>query len=240
MVIMLVCPTPSAVLERTCCVGASESRLGRFPPAARPPAMDSCDRDFPSVHMTEELDSQAALVARIAQRDSDALSDLYRQFSSLVLGLSRRVLKSQEEAEDVLQEVFVQVWNQAERYDPARSSVSTWLSLITRSRSIDRLRSRRVQERTAQSSAEENPQEDTSPEGMGNVLEDERRGRLREALAELPDEQREVLELAFFRGMTQTEIAAATDTPLGTVKTRTLLAMRKMRKALQDEIQELL
>ena len=97
-----------------------------------------------------------------------------------------------------------------------------------------------MQDRTAQASVEENPPEDTSPEGMGNVLEDERRIRLQAALAELPDEQREVLELAFFRGMTQTEIAAETDTPLGTVKTRTLLAMRKMRKALQGEIEDLL
>ncbi len=182
----------------------------------------------------------AELLARVARRDADALSDLYDRFAGLLMSLSRRILGSQEEAEDVLQEVFTQIWDQAPRYDPTRSSVSTWLSLITRSRSIDRLRSRQVQARTAVSAHEENPPEDTSPEGMGNVLHEERRSRLLAALSELPEEQRHVLELAFFRGMTQSEISSSTQTPLGTVKTRTLLAMRKLRRALENEIQELI
>lgn len=188
----------------------------------------------------------AKLVARIAAHEadaedaSDALSELYDRFAGLLLAVSRRILGSQEEAEDVLQEVFVQVWNQAARYESSRSSVSTWLSLIARSRSIDRLRSRQVQERTAQSAHEENPLEDASPEGVGNVLHEERRKRLLAVLAELPEEQRGVLELAFFQGMTQSEISAATDTPLGTVKTRTLLAMRKLRKALEADVRDLL
>ena len=183
---------------------------------------------------------EARLVERIAAGSTEALSDLYDQYSSLLLALSRRVLGSQEEAEDVLQEVFVQVWRQAHRYDAKRSSVSTWLSLITRSRSIDRLRSRNVQDKTAQAAHEENPQVDASPEGARNVLEHERRLRLRTELAELPKEQRQVLELAFYKGMTQSEIAASTGIPLGTVKTRTLLAMRKLKKALGAEIRELL
>jgi RNA polymerase sigma-70 factor (ECF subfamily) len=181
-----------------------------------------------------------ALVARIARRDSDALGDLYERFAGLLLALSRRIVGSHEEAEDVLQEVFVQVWNQAGRYESKRSSVSTWLTLITRSRSIDRLRSRQVQRRTAASAHEENPPEDTSPEGMGNVLDQERRRRLLTALSELPDEQRKVLELAFFGGLTQSEISDSTGTPLGTVKTRTLLAMRKLRRALDQEVRDLI
>ncbi len=183
---------------------------------------------------------EARLVERIAEGSSEALSELYDQYSSLLLALSRRVLGSQEEAEDVLQEVFVQVWRQAHRYDSKRSSVSTWLSLITRSRSIDRLRSRNVQDKTAQAAHEENPPGDASPEGASNVLERERRLRLRTELAELPKEQRQVLELAFYKGMTQSEIAASTGIPLGTVKTRTLLAMRKLKKALGAEIRDLL
>ena len=183
---------------------------------------------------------EARLVELIADGSSQALSDLYDQYSSLLLALARRVLGSQEEAEDVLQEVFVQVWRQAHRYDAKRSSVSTWLSLITRSRSIDRLRSRNVQDKTAQAAHEENPQTDASPEGATNVLDRERRLRLRTELAELPEEQRQVLELAFYKGMTQSEISSSTGIPLGTVKTRTLLAMRKLRKALGAEIQELL
>ena len=180
------------------------------------------------------------LVALIAQGDQQALSELFGRFSGMLLALSRRVLHDAEEAEDILQEVFLQVWNQAGRYDRSRSSVSTWLVLITRSRSIDRLRSRQVKERTANTLQQESRGLHTSPEGRRNVLHDQRRNRLREELAHLPAEQRQVLELAFFSGMTQSEIANSTGIPLGTVKTRTLLAMKKMRHALQSEIRDLL
>lgn len=188
----------------------------------------------------EQTQYEIALVERIARRDETALSELYDRFAGLLLALSRRVVGDQEEAEDVVQDVFVQVWNQAGRYDPARASVSTWLSLIVRSRSIDRLRSRKVKERTAQAAHEENPQMDESPRGEPNVLGDERRARLVAELDALPKEQREVLHLAFFEGMTQSEISDARGIPLGTVKTRTLLAMKKMRMALADDIHELL
>lgn len=181
-----------------------------------------------------------ALVERIAHRDEVALGELYDRFSGLLLSLSRRVLGSQEEAEDVVQDVFVQVWKQAGRYDSSRASVSTWLSLIVRSRSIDRLRSRQVKDRTAKAAHEENPQSDESPRGEPNVLGDERRTRLEAELRELPKEQHEVLHLAFFEGMTQSEISESRGIPLGTVKTRTLLAMKKMRVALVDEVHELL
>ena len=154
--------------------------------------------------------------------------------------LSQRILGNSSDAEDVLQEAFLQVWNQAGRYDSERSSVSTWLVLITRSRSIDRLRSRQVQQRTVTAAKQENPTTHTSPKGVGNVLLQERRNRLQQEMKNLPDEQRQVLEMAFFKGMTQSEISNQTGIPLGTVKTRTLLAMKKLRKALSDEIQELL
>ena len=188
----------------------------------------------------EKAAQEASWVESVAQGDESALAQLYDRYSGLLVGLSRRILGSQEEAEDVLQDVFVQIWNQAGRYDRRRSSVSTWLVLITRSRSIDRLRTRQVVDRTAQSAYEEDPKLDTSPEGMGNVLDRERRLRLREELSKLPDEQRQIIELSFFKGMTQTEISSRTGVPLGTVKTRTLLAMKKLRKALKAEIEELL
>jgi RNA polymerase sigma-70 factor (ECF subfamily) len=140
----------------------------------------------------------------------------------------------------VVQETFIQVWRQAARYDPARSSVTGWLVLIARSRAIDRLRTRRVAERSALEAGQEKPRVDTSPEGDRNVFLAERRGRIRRALAMLPGEQRTVIELAFFRGLTQSEISLRTGTPLGTVKTRTLLAMKKLRAALASELRELL
>ncbi len=180
------------------------------------------------------------LLRRIAQRDQGALGELYDRYSGLLLALSRRIVLDSSDAEEILQEVFLQVWNQAERYDRGRSSVSTWLVLIARSRSIDRLRSRQVKDRTLTSMQQENRNQHTSPEGLGAVLLEQRRQRLRLEMQELPTEQRQVLELAFFKGMTQSEIAGNTGIPLGTVKTRTLLAMKKLRKALSAEIRELL
>lgn len=180
------------------------------------------------------------IVRRIAEGDQTALSELFDRYSGLMLALSRRVLNDTSDAEEVLQEVFLQVWKQAKRYDGSRSSVSTWLSLITRSRSIDRLRSRQVVDRTLASVQQEKRDTHTSPEGPGSVWTDQRSERLRREMAALPEEQRQVLELAFFQGMTQSEIAGQTGIPLGTVKTRTLLAMKKLRQALQAEIRDLL
>lgn len=183
-----------------------------------------------------------ALVRRVAaDRSPDALAALYDRYAPTLLALILRVLGDRAEAEEVLQEVFIHVWNRGDRYDPARSSVSTWLVLVARSRAIDRLRSRRVVERTAEAAALEDPTPvHRSPDGVDNVFMQERRERVRRELAELPPEQRQVLELAFYGGLTQSEIASRTGIPLGTVKTRTLLAMKKLRQALRSEIRELL
>jgi len=180
------------------------------------------------------------LLAAIVERRSEALSELYDHYSGMLMALANRVLNDLADSEEVLQEAFLQVWNQAERYDSKRSSVSTWLVLITRSRAIDRLRSRRVAERTVNAAEKENPQTHTSPEGLGHVFTQERRLRLRRELGNLPEAQRQVLEMAFYRGMTQSEISAETSIPLGTVKTRTLLAVKKLRRALEEELEELL
>ena len=180
------------------------------------------------------------LVRAVAAGDPEAMSELYDRYSTMLLGLSRRVLGSTEDAEEVLQEALIHAWNQAGRYDPSRSSVSTWLVMITRSRAIDRLRSRGVADRTVTAASKERSKEHASARGAARVLHRERRERLRAELGRIPDEQREILELAFFRGMTQREIAESTGIPLGTVKTRSLLAMKKLREALRDEIRELL
>ena len=182
----------------------------------------------------------AELVRRIANQEADALRDLYDRFSGVLLALIQRIVGNAGDAEEVLQEVFIQVWKQADRYDRSRSSVSNWLSLITRSRAIDRLRKLKVKERTVTAAFAEETNRDESPVGARNVLFVERRQRIREALGELPQEQRQVIELAFFNSMTQSEIAEGTGIPLGTVKTRTLLAMKKLRKALQKDLRELL
>lgn len=180
------------------------------------------------------------ILRRIGERRQEALAELYDRYGPMLLGLAHRVLSRREDAEEVVQEVFTHVWNHPASYDPERSSVSTWLVLITRSRAIDRLRSGRVLERTLATVQAREPSQHTSPRGVEIVLSGERRRRLAEELARLPGEQAQVLDLAFFRGLTQSEIAAETGIPLGTVKTRTLLAMRKLRAALVAEFEELL
>ncbi len=182
----------------------------------------------------------AILVERIVDQDQNALAELYERYSDVLLALARRILVDHSDAEEVLQEVFLQVWDQAKRYDDSRSSVSTWLVLITRSRAIDRLRSRQVVDRTLSALQQENQDIHTSPEGARAVLIEQRRNRLQREMEQLPAEQRQVLEHAFYGGMAQSEIAKVTGIPLGTVKTRTMLAMKKLRKALKAEIRELL
>lgn len=187
-----------------------------------------------------KITDASELVRRIAAGETAALSELYDRYAAMLHALARRVLTNASDAEEVVQEVFLQVWKQAARYDTSRSSVSTWLVLITRSRAIDRLRTRQVVDRTLGAVQQENRGRHTSPEGMQSVWTEQRARRLREEMRNLPPEQRQVLEQAFFQGMTQSEISKKMSIPLGTVKTRTLLAMKKLRAALQEEIGDLI
>ena len=202
--------------------------------------MEPADSPPSSNHSPVKSLDDKELVRAVVDKDSAAIAELFDRYSGMLTALSLRILSDRADVEEILQETFLQVWNQAARYDSRRSSVSTWLVLIARSRSIDRLRSRQVKLRTATAARQENPDMHTSPEGVGNVLMQERRRRLQEEMAKLPQEQRQVLELAFYGGMTQSEIAEQTRIPLGTVKTRTLLAMKKLKVALREEIGELL
>ena len=199
--------------------------------------MEPADR--PRSSSPKELEDRE-LVRRLVERDPEALAELYDRHASMLLALAQRVLGSREEAEEVVQEALLQIWSQAARYDPDRSSVSTWMVLIARSRAIDRLRSRKVIERTTVAVQREEIATHASPEGASAVLRYERGLRLRVELEQLPEEQRDVLERAFFQGMTQREIAERTGIPLGTVKTRTLLAMKKLRAALRHDLETLL
>lgn len=184
--------------------------------------------------------TDAALVRAAAEGDQEAIAVLYDRYAPMLLGLARKVVQDRDDAEEVVQEAFVHAWSRARTYDGERSSVATWLVLITRSRAIDRVRSRSVMERTHAGARSDLTGLDASADGSAHVLHEERRLRVQAELAKIPEEQRRVLELAFYRGFTQREIAEATGIPLGTVKTRTLLAMKKLRTALRDEIRELL
>jgi RNA polymerase sigma-70 factor (ECF subfamily) len=184
--------------------------------------------------------TDVALIRLLAERRTEALSELYRRHAGTLLALGKRILGGLAEAEEVLQEIFLHVWNHSDRYDAGRSSVSSWLILIARSRAIDRLRNRKVVERTHDAAALALPREDASSEGPDAVFVRERRQRVRQELDLLPVEQREVLEMAFYEGLSQSEIAERAALPLGTVKTRILLGMKKLRNGLRQEIRQLL
>ena len=188
----------------------------------------------------EKAASEQEILRRVAAGHEDAIHDLYQRFGGMLVGMARRILGSKEEAEDLVQDVFLQVWKQAARYDGSRASVSTWLVMITRSRAIDRLRTRRVGERTIETMKGFGlfPTHEVAS-GERKVFQGERKSQLRKVLRELPVEQQQVLDMAYYGGLTQREISEKTGIPLGTVKTRTLLALRKLKGALRDQIAEL-
>lgn len=172
------------------------------------------------------------LIRGIASGEQDALGQLYDSTHRAVFGLIQRILNDPAGAEEVTLEVYTQVWRQASNYDPRRGTPSAWILTIARSRAIDRFRStdqtRKRQEplsmvETARSSG-------IDPEQSAS--EAERRTLVRAALDTLPPDQRNVIELAYFGGFSHSEIAARLSLPLGTVKTRTRLAMGRLREAL--------
>jgi len=179
----------------------------------------------------------AELLRAVARGDEAAFARVYDHYSAILLGLLLRILRSRAEAEDVLQEVFLQVWQQARAFDPTRGRPFTWLVTLARSRAIDRLRAVDSRERAAQRSAEDAPP-DTAPQAWADeeAIRAERAEAVRDALGELPEEQRQVLLLAYLEGMSQSEIAAAKNQPLGTVKTRTRAGLKKLSEALRARL----
>jgi len=177
--------------------------------------------------------SDVALLQAIARGDEASLARLYDQYRVILFGLLVRILNSREEAEDVLQEVFLQVWRRAGDYDEQRGKPFTWLVTLTRSRAIDRLRVLSARQRLATSVAQDQPAE--ASDALKETVRSEQKDIVRQALAELPEEQRRTLLLAYFEGLTQIEIAAKLNAPLGTVKTRMRSAMTKLRETLRTQ-----
>jgi RNA polymerase sigma-70 factor (ECF subfamily) len=145
-----------------------------------------------------------------------------------------RILKSREEAEDVLQEVLLQVWRKAGDFDERRGRPFTWLVTMTRSRAIDRLRQLGARDRLAENAAIEMSDDETSDAAL-DAMQAEQRKIVKRALAELPEDQRDALLLAYFEGMTQSEIASKLGAPLGTVKTRMRSGLTKLRELLNKQ-----
>jgi RNA polymerase sigma-70 factor, ECF subfamily len=192
------------------------------------------------------------LMGRVRAGDREAFARLFDRHAPAVLGLLVRILGSRSEAEEVLQEVFLQTWRQAGRYEPGRATPRGWLLVLARSRALDVVRSREARRRREMDLATDpsgvagsavvagNPGAPaatlatTAPLGTERLEADERRRQVHSALDRLPDEQRRCIELAYFEGLSQSQIAQRLDAPLGTVKSRIHLGMSKLREALQS------
>lgn len=173
------------------------------------------------------------LIGRISAGDQEAFASFFDRHSAAVLGLVFRILGARAEAEEVLQEVFLQVWRQSDRYEPGRSTPRGWLLMVGRSRALDRLRRRDARDRHEQEAmADAAFPRLAEPLGTQRLEEVERGDRVHAALNLLSPEQRRCIELAFFEGLTHTQIAERLAAPLGTVKSRILLGMNKLRQAL--------
>ena len=177
----------------------------------------------------------SALIARIAAGDRDAFSRFYDLLAPTAFGLIRRVLRDPEAAAEVLQEVFWQVWREAPQYDPKRGSPEAWLVMRAKTRAIDRLRSIRRRDRTFVAPVDESVARSSEEPAENPAVVAEDRELVRTALAQLPEPQRRVIEMAFFEGLTQSEIAIRLREPLGTVKTRARLGLERLRGALRGE-----
>jgi len=192
-------------------------------------AFGSCYRGRAMVALTN--DGEAALVGAIARGDREALARLYDLYAGHLMAVGQRILHERREVEDLLHDVFLEVWRQAADYDVQRGSVRAWLLLRMRSRALDRRKSPgyarvvSIEDRKAPEAAR-TPAEDPalSPD----------REAVRRALQQLPFDQRQVLELGYFEGLSSSEIAARIETPIGTVKSRVAAALAKLRLALGD------
>jgi RNA polymerase sigma-70 factor (ECF subfamily) len=181
-------------------------------------------------------DIDRELVREIATGSADALGLLYDRHAGVAFALARRIVAQPEAAEEVVQDVFAQVWREAGRYERDRASVAGWIVMLTRTRAIDHLRARRARPDLAQGvelvtvpvlAATARDPEQTS-------ISTEEAALVRKALDELPENQRSLIGLAYYEGLTHTEIAGRTGVPLGTVKTRLRAAMMALRQHLQQ------
>jgi len=166
----------------------------------------------------------AALVAKMATGDRDALATLYERHSGILLGLAMRIVRDRREAEDLLHDVFLEAWRSAKDFDPKRGRVRTWLAIRMRSRALDLQKSARVSRNAGDA-------------GLDAVVDDNEgatpdHARIRAALADLGPDQRRVLELAYFEGLSCTEIAARVAIPVGTVKSRIAAGLDRLRTGL--------
>ena len=180
---------------------------------------------------SQEQDVQC--LRRLAGGDADALEELYDRYTPLVYPVALRILRRAADAEDAVQQAWLQVWRSAASYDPRRGTVAAWLVTLTRSRALDLYRSLSSRKR-AETQVEVEPSA-PPPEPSASAARGQTGERVRKALETLPPQQRQVLEIAYFEGLSQTEIAAKLGAPLGTVKSWTRQALTRLRELLPKE-----
>ena len=186
------------------------------------------------VQNPDDTRTDIALLDRIVARDEQAVAELYDRHHRLLFGLILRILRDRSEAEEVLQEVFVQAWTRTDTYNVSLGSPAGWLIGIARNRAIDRLRNNAVRSRTVEQAPL--PAAVETPEARAATTERQR--DVARALASLPPEQRELIEQAYFEGLTQSELAERFKLPLGTVKTRVRTGLTTLRGLLQRSLLE--
>ncbi|ELS30174.1 MULTISPECIES: sigma-70 family RNA polymerase sigma factor [Pseudanabaena] len=196
--------------------------------------MDSCDRKFLKVDTASRQD-EISLISRIAEQDQTALSLLYDRYSRIIYTIAYRILNSAEESEEIVLDVFTQVWRIAKNYNSQKARVDTWLFMLTRSRALDRLRSYARLDKAVAISEDAIMMQPHTDSPEEDVLIRERRSYVVACLSEIPDEQRLVLELAYFGGLSHSEISTKTGISLGTVKTRIRLGLKKLRELIGEE-----
>ncbi len=173
--------------------------------------------------------SDIDLMQRLTQRDQTALAALYQLYGSLVYSLALRVVQDTSLAEEITQDAFLEVWNRPESWDPAKGRLSSWLLTLTRYTAIDRLRRERRQLKAIAGTLDESLEQLPSTEDHAGDPRWQEGQTLRLLMAQLPPEQAQVIELAFFQGMTHSEMAQYTHLPLGTIKTRVRLGLQKLK-----------
>jgi len=188
--------------------------------------------DYPA-HQADDLANDRALVQQLALGSAEAMRAIYARCAGRAFAIVLHLLRSRADAEEVLQETFLEVWRRAREFDPARGGLETWVLTMARTRAIDRLRSAGAQARLVEGASKEALVSPSPPEPSEVASQHEERARVEAALRTLPPEQREVVTLAYFEGLSQQEIAERTGTPLGTVKTRTRLALEKLATLLR-------
>lgn len=179
------------------------------------------------------------LIASAASGDERAIGSLYDRYGGILYAVAYRIVGQRADAEEVVIEAFAQIWREAPRFDPSRGSVTGWLTMIARSRALDMVRARARRERITATAAADRPgvspgMSSWRPDAGGALDDAERRTQVRAALELLSPPQRQAIELAYFDGLSQSEIAERLHEPLGTIKTRVRLGMQKLRESLRS------